>query len=242
MVTTKKDWKNLLARAQRGNSEAQWEVGSYYEDGLANSNEQIIVKPDQKNAVKWYELSAKQGEEASQLALGNLLSSGKERDVKAAINWTTKAIEQGSASAAHNLGTIYRDLGKLSLSFQWYNKAIKMGDLDSLFQVGICYLFGIGTDRDIDKACKSFKKIIASDKKHICQRTGEDAQYWLAILHLLNIGGDDKSVYKARKCLEFANKDLDHEQANELLNIIGKSELEISCKDIEKQYFIKPQQ
>ena len=241
MITTKKDWENLLAKARQGNPEAQWEVGSYYEDGLVNSDEEIIVKPNQKKAVEWHILSAKQGEESSQLALGNLLSSGKERDVRTAINWTIKALNQGSASAAHNLGAIYRDLGKLSLAFKWYNKAINMGDLDSLFQVGLCYLFGIGTEQNPEKAYKSFAKIIASDKKHICKRTGEDAHYWLAILHLLNIGGADKSVSKAKKCLEVANKDFDHEQANELLNIIGKRELEISCKDIEKKYFIKPQ-
>lgn len=231
-INNKNEWQDLLVKAQQGDSDAQFEVGSYYENGLKNTNGVIIVESNQNKAIQWYELSAQKGDVSSQIALGNILSSGEKRDIETAINWTKKAIEQGSASAAHNLATIYRDLGKLSVAFNWYNKAIEMGDLDSLLQVGLCYLFGIGTDQNFTKAYKSLKKITVTEMENICQRTGEDARYWLAILHLLNIGGIDKSVSQARKYLEIANKDFDHEQANELLNIIGKSELKIFSKDI----------
>ena len=45
----------------------------------------------------------------------------------------------------------------------------------------------------------------------------------MGIFHLLGFGGVKKSVTKARDLLEAANKDCDHEQANEILNLIGKT-------------------
>jgi len=110
-IENKKEWKKLLAHANSGDAEAQWEVGSYYEDGLANESGQIIVKQNPKKAFHWFSLSAKQGDESAQLALGNIYSTGTgvKRDFQKAISWTKKALKQGSSSAAHNLGTIYRD-------------------------------------------------------------------------------------------------------------------------------------
>jgi hypothetical protein len=45
----------------------------------------------------------------------------------------------------------------------------------------------------------------------------------MAIIELLGNGKAKRSLTHARKMLESANADLDHEQANEILNIIGKS-------------------
>ena len=46
--------------------------------------------------------------------------------------------------------------------------------------------------------------------------------YWSGIIDLLGIGDSKRSVKKARRLLEDDNKDGDHEQANEILNLIGK--------------------
>lgn len=153
-IENKKQWKNLLAKARRGDSEAQWEVGYYYEAGLADHLGMTIVKSQPLRALHWYTLSAKNGNDSAQDALSALLSSGDniKRDMRSAIYWSKQAINQGNSSAAHNLGTIYRDLKKLSLAFHCYNQAVEMGDMESMLEIGLCYLFGIGTKRDHD-AC-----------------------------------------------------------------------------------------
>lgn len=224
-IKNKKQWKSLLEKARRGNPDAQWEVGYYYEEGFTDNSGITIVKPQTSQALHWYTLAAEQGDDSGQLALGRLLSTGDgvKRDMKAAIYWTKRAINQGNSSAAHNLGTIYRDLKKPRLAFHWYNRAVEMGDNDSLFQVGLCYLFGLGTKQNHKAAYKCFHDIITLNSSNICDRTEEDAFYWMGIFHLLGFGGVKKSVTKARDLLEAANKDCDHEQANEILNLIGKT-------------------
>ena len=225
-ILNSKQWKKLLQKAEKGDHDAQWEVGSYYEDGVTDIEGNILVPQKPKKAFHWYLLSAEQGNESSQVALGNLLSigNGVKRDFSRAIYWTKKAIRQGASQAAYNLGTIYRDMGKPKLSFKWYCRAVKMGDNDALLDVGLCQLSGYGTKPNHDAAYESFQNILEfKSQTEICPRNIEDAQYWLGVLHLLGMGKAKKSVKKARKFFELANKDDDHEQANNLLNLIGKT-------------------
>lgn len=220
----KSKWPKLLSLAQGGNAEAQWEIGYCHEFGAVDKSGTILASIDPQEARHWYERSAAQGYCAAQNALSNLLSSGDvdSRDYAAAIYWAKKAIDQGDASAAHNLGTIYRDQRKPVMAFRCYQRAVSMGASDSLFQVSLCYLFGFGTKQDFAEAQRCLELIIASDTAAICQRTKEDALYWRAILYLLGLGGAKTSIGHVRQMLESANADDDHEQANEILNILGK--------------------
>lgn len=98
-----------------------------------------------------------------------------------------------------------------------------MGDNDSLLTVGLCYLFGFGTDQDCHAAYRCFKNVVNCDPATLCQRSIENAHYWMAVAHLIGMGDAKKSVTQARKMLEIANADDDHEQSNEILNLIGKT-------------------
>ncbi len=224
-IITKSKWHALLSLAQSGNAEAQWEIGYCHEYGAVTKSEVVLASIDPLEAKRWYERSAEQGYSAAQCALSNLLSSGEvaTRDYATAIYWAKKAIAQGDASAAHNLGTIYRDQKKPVMAFRCYQRAVSMGSKDSLFQVGLCYLFGFGTTQNFAEAQRCLELIIASDTAAICQRTKEDSLYWIAILSLLGLGGVKKSIGHVRQVLESANSDDDHEQANEILNVLGKS-------------------
>jgi TPR repeat protein len=221
----KNKWKKLLALAKAGSSEAQWEVGYYYESGAVDKSGIILTKRNLLKAHRWYKLSAEQGDSGAQVALSNLLSTGDgiDRDYQSAVSWAKKAMAQGSSSGAFNLGTIYRDQGKLKMAFRCYRRAVAMGDNDSLLQIGLCYLFGIGTKQDFREAYTSLNKILAGKPSASCDRTKENALYWMSVIHLLGKGITKKSVARARKMLESAHVDHDHEQANEILNIIGKS-------------------
>jgi TPR repeat protein len=224
-IIEKKKWEELLSLAQEGNSDAQWEVGYYHEEGAVDELQHLLVEKNSLQALYWHTLSAEQGNQSAQVSLSNLLSTGEdvERDYNAAIRWAKKAMSQGNASAAYNLGTIYRDLKKPAKAFRCYQQAVAMGDDDALLQVGLCYLFSHGTKQDLDTAYDCFQQIITRNSSASTQRTKENAYYWMAIFKLVGLGNTKKSVVNARKMLEIANADDDHEQANEILNVIGKT-------------------
>ncbi len=223
IISTQKYWKELLAKATLGNDEAQWEVGYCFENGLKTKSDKIIIKRNLQKAIKWFRLSAQQNNESAELALATLLSTEKTcKNFKEAIFWLEKAIKRGSAVAAHNLATIYRDLQQDELSFKYYQKAVAMGDKDSLLQVGLSYLFGYGTKQNYILAQKTIEKIQQCQVVETSQRTRESALYWLGVIGLLNLAEQKQSLKEIRAMLEKANQDDDHEQANELLNIIGK--------------------
>ncbi len=229
-IITGEKWKKLQSLAKSGDTDAQWEVGYYYEYGAQDKSRKILVRPNFKSAQHWFELAAKQGNAAAQGALSNLLSSEESayRNDKAAIYWAKKAIDQGDASAAFNLGRIYRDQKKPAMAFRWYGKALSMGDQDALLDLGLCSLFGFGTKQNIVAACKYFEQIIAGKPTCFCQRTIEDAYYWRAVLSLIGFGKSKRSIAQARAYLQIANADDDHEQANAILNVLGKIDQRIA--------------
>ncbi len=218
--------RKLRSTAESGDANAQWELGYYYENGLKSHASKVVVVADPKAAIKWYTAAAKQGNSSAQAALGVILSSGGaiSRDLPAAICWLKMAIAQGDCSGAFNLATIYRDMGKAKLAFRWYEKAAAMGDNDAYLQIGLCRLFGFGARQDFELARASFHHIMAcAFPAQFSQRSNENARYWLAILDLIHGPVKKGRLAQVRSLLETANADDDHEQANELLNLIGKT-------------------
>ncbi|MDD1610247.1 MAG: sel1 repeat family protein, partial [Methylococcaceae bacterium] len=140
-IVEKEKWEKLLALAENGDAEAQWEVGYYYEEGAVDKLDNLLVEKNPLKAFDLYTLLAKQGNQDAQISLSNFLSTGEyiEQDYEAAIYWAKEAIKQGNSGAAKNLGTIYRDLRKPAMAFRCYQQAVTMGDTDALFDMGICY-------------------------------------------------------------------------------------------------------
>ncbi|HYH98609.1 MAG TPA: hypothetical protein VD972_21835, partial [Hyalangium sp.] len=56
-----------------------------------------------------------------------------------ALQWYRKAVRGGEAAAANNIGTIYRDEGRLRLAVRWFEKAAAMGDGDAVLEVAKLY-------------------------------------------------------------------------------------------------------
>jgi hypothetical protein len=73
------------------------------------------------------------------------------------------------------------------------------------------------------EAYSCLNKVVSGEPDSSCQRTKENAFYWMAVLNLMGVGKTKRSVSIVRKLLETANADDDHEQANAILNFIGKS-------------------
>lgn len=229
MIENKSQWRALLNKANKGDTEAQWEVGYYFQHGLTVNSLQVVVNP--KTAVYWYKCAAKQGNDSGQLSLSDAYSEGfgVKKNPKKAIFWAKQALKNGSSSASHNLACIYRDLQKPKKSFKYYKRAVKMGCMDDLLETGLCYLFGYGVKKNQRKAKQCFKRLL-QNKHEISQRAYENGNYWLSLILLLESGKNtsqnntEQQFSRARKLLDVANRDNDHEQANDVLNLIGKSE------------------
>ncbi|MET1080491.1 MAG: tetratricopeptide repeat protein [Pseudomonas sp.] len=217
---SKRKWSALTQSAGEGNADAQWELGYYLEHGAVTRSGKVLATPDRSAATGWYLLAAQQDDAGAKNALSALLSAGDNPDYKAAIFWAKSAIRQGDASAAYNLGIIYRDLGKPKAAFGQYQLAAAMGDADAHLQIGLCHLLGQGTAIDHGAAQASLNKVLLAPSIGTAKRTREDALYWLALINLMGLG-QRRNLGQAQDMLERTNADDDHEQANDILHVIG---------------------
>lgn len=213
-------WSALLKSAGNGNAEAQCELGYYMEQGATAKSGKVLTAPDRAEAIGWYLRAAEQDYCSAKAALSNILSDGDAPDYPAAIFWAKAAIQQGDASSAYNLGMIYRDMGKPKAAFRHYQLGATMGDADAHLQIALCYLLGQGTTIDPDAARTSLDKVLLAPTERTAQRTRENALYWLALINLMGLG-KRRNPKRARNMLEQANADDDHEQANEILHVLG---------------------
>ena len=94
--------KELRAKAEKGDADAQQSLGFMYFTGQG-------VPKDQAEAVKWWRKGAEQGNAGSQFNLGSAYENGPgvSKDEAEAVKWYRMAAEQGYASAQHNLALQY---------------------------------------------------------------------------------------------------------------------------------------
>lgn len=100
----KKNWRinNLIAMAEKGNKEAQNDLGFSYGQGLG-------VDKNYEQAIYWYEKAAAQGSIPALYNIGLFYEKGfgVTKDLLQARRFYTKAAMQGSADAQVNLGFLY---------------------------------------------------------------------------------------------------------------------------------------
>jgi len=92
----------LLTQAERGDPEAQLEVGEMYVAGRDVPQNDVV-------AFAWYRQAAEAGVAAAQFNVGLMYSAGRgvPRDEAEAVTWYQKAAAQGLAEAQVNLGVIF---------------------------------------------------------------------------------------------------------------------------------------
>ena len=116
----------LLQAAERGNSEAQKNLGEFY---LNPSGFGIDGEPQYAEAIKWLRKAAEQGDASAQSNLGGCYYAGRgvEQSYIEAVKWFRKAAEQGVAGAQYKLGTCYYNGCGVEKShaeaIKWYSKA-----------------------------------------------------------------------------------------------------------------------
>jgi hypothetical protein len=147
-----------------------------------------------------------------------------EREKQYIRKWRPAAV-RGSSTAMMNVAAAYRILGNFRLTFRWFKKAADIGDGDALAEVGYCFQYGLGTQRDARMAGRAYRAAIAS--RHITQFAREEAMYHLAVLLLSS--GSSSARHAARVLLRRANLDRDYREAAVLVQSVRSGDVRRIC-------------
>ncbi|KAG0229820.1 hypothetical protein BGW42_001346 [Actinomortierella wolfii] len=215
------EFRELLGRAEQGNTEAQVEVASKFKEGVAG-----VVKSDYLASV-WYRRAAEQGHIDAQYQLGEYLHLGKGvvRCYTEAASWYLKAASQGHAEAQIALGWAYQyglgvDKDEIESDYWYYRAALQghakaqdilagqdrhyvasisrcrlaadSGNEQEQFNLGLMYKDGLGIKLDRVKAAQWLRR--AADQGH------SEAQFRLGMLFMEGGGGVEQSDAKALAC------------------------------------------
>jgi uncharacterized protein len=128
----------LLAKANAGDADAQYQVGRNYSSGDG-------VLRDYSQAEFWFRKGAEQGNPDSQFMLGGLYHSGQgvPQDSAQAFAWTMKAAKQGYIAAEFFISTCYSEGWGVAQDdaqgMNWLRKAAEQGDTTSQYMLGWAY-------------------------------------------------------------------------------------------------------
>ena len=86
------DFRETLQAAERGNTQAQFNLGVMYETGRG-------VRKNDAEAVRWYQKAAEQRDARAQTLLGVMYEDGRgvRKKYAEAVKWYQQAAEQGYA-------------------------------------------------------------------------------------------------------------------------------------------------
>jgi uncharacterized protein len=145
------DLNGTRAKAERGEAEAQRQMGSLYAKGQ-------IVKQDYAEAARWYRSAADQGNAGAQAALGELYEAGQgvPCDNAEAAQWYRRAAEQGHVVGQYSLAVLYV-LGRgvprdITEALKWYRRAAEQGNALAQYNLGMRLKEGDGVPQDLIEA------------------------------------------------------------------------------------------
>ncbi len=138
--------------AQRGNPEAQYNLGVMYLYGRG-------VAADADRARRWLRRAAASGHAQAAYSLGRLLIDrrrGRFSDQRKAAYWFRLAAKYGSPDAMYWLGNMYTMGRGVALNRRsaahWYRKAAELGHRDAQLHLGRLYAAGNGVPRNLVRA------------------------------------------------------------------------------------------
>ena len=142
------DVKALIVKADQGDAEAQFKVGSAYDTGNGAPRNREMV-------LKYYTMAAEQGHAEAQNSLGSVLQA--EKRYSEALPWYEKAAAQNHALATNNLAYLY-DLGlgvpqDRHKGFELYSRAANLGWAESMWNLANMYGAGQLGEVDLVTAC-----------------------------------------------------------------------------------------
>jgi uncharacterized protein len=216
-MITQKEWDDLKKRASSGIADAEWEVGSIYDEGAVDDTGNIIANKNKRQALFWYRRAAEHGSPSGQLCLGYCFDTGRgvKQNKEEALKWYKKAFKNGEASAAINIAIVYKEHGNNRRSFFWYSRAAEMNDGDAIFEIAQMHYRGKGVKKNYSLAIEGFRQAI--ENKNVTESSRRDAMYYLGVAYLEG-KGVESSISQAKQLFKEANYDGEHQLAKEKLH------------------------
>ncbi len=146
----------LKEAAEKGDSNAQAWLGRYYYMMWLYGDLE-----NQEEAVKWLEMSAKQGNSLGQRRLGDyyLRLKNTEENKKKAVYWLERSATQGDSKSQNLLGCCLSDkVVNYDMAFHWFEESAKRGNRMGEYNLAVCYEYGNGTVKNRDKARYWYEK------------------------------------------------------------------------------------
>lgn len=103
--------------------------------------------------------------------------TGVRRSERQALAWYKKGVRCGNAECANNIGTIYRDHGRLRLAERWFRRAVALGANDSLLSLAKMY---VGTLDAPAEAVRVLRQLLRA--RDVTEDSREQAQRMLGEL------------------------------------------------------------
>jgi TPR repeat protein len=164
-------FKEKLRDANKGDSVAQYDVGSMYQNGRG-------VKASRDKAIEWYTRAAEQDNRKAATRLALMKSN------EARFSATTVSASRGEVDSQFNLGNMYEKGIGTSIDYQqareWYGKAAATGHAKASFSLGLMYHEGTGVKRNNKTAFKWFNDAAGQGST--------SAQYYLGKLYASGSG------------------------------------------------------
>jgi hypothetical protein len=132
-------------------------------EGLSIRAERSEAKGDLRSAFRLCLAGAKLGEIGCQLNVGNYYDDAKgvRRNRAAALYWYKRAYQRGLASAANNIGVLWRNEKNAKRALGWFKRAVRLGDDEANLEIAKHYL---ENERDLVKAIRHLKKVCESSR------------------------------------------------------------------------------
>ncbi|MFP3873092.1 MAG: tetratricopeptide repeat protein [Thiohalophilus sp.] len=150
--------RQWVPMARLGHAESQFYMGLLHDVGVG-------IRPDARQAIRWYRLAAEQGlpEAQQKLALAYARGEGVARDISRALRWWLRAAHQGNTDSQYNLGVIYA-LGHDGIArdphraAHWWRQAAIGGDPMAQYNLGTFYANGEAGQTDLCQALHWWRK------------------------------------------------------------------------------------
>jgi TPR repeat protein len=128
---------------------------------------------DLKHAFRLFKSLAMRGDRGAYLNVGYCFDEGVgvRKNQAKALYWYRRGFAGGNASAANNIGTIYRDRGDPKRAISWFRKAIDLGSDGSALEIAKIYL-AQGTY--LSRAMRYLERVAASER--VCESDQDEAK------------------------------------------------------------------
>jgi len=180
-----KDFREMLDKAIKGDADAMFELGNYYNQvyyTIASSGDDEAYEKAEifhSKAVYWFIKAAEHGHIYAHCCVGHIYDDvySVANDFKQAEHWYRKAAELGCDEAQFWLGTIYQKGRGVEenkeIAAYWFTKAAEQGNRLARKYLGECYLNGEGVKQDIKKAVHWFIEAEEKDAHSVWEKLEE---------------------------------------------------------------------